>query len=121
MTDESPRRHVYDFNSALGLRLGDDGETVELEARAPEHQIGTGIVHLAVLTTMGEVAAAHAVGTAVVPSTLTAHFLRPAPVGTLTAKGRVLKRGKRLCTAEGEVFAEGRMVAKVTVAFAVVG
>ena len=113
--------HVYDFNSALGLRLGDDGETVELDARAPDHQIGTGMVHLAVLTTLGAVAAAHAVGSAVVPSTLTAHFLRPAPIGRLEAKGRVLKRGKRLCTAEGEVFAGGKLVAKVTVAFAVVG
>jgi uncharacterized protein (TIGR00369 family) len=112
---------IYDFNSALGLRLGEDGETVELVARAPDHQIGDGIVHLAVLTTMGEVAAAHAVGGAVVPSTLTAHFLRAAPIGKLTSKGRVLKRGKRLCTAEGEVFAQGQLVAKVTVTFAVVG
>lgn len=114
-------RHIYDFNSALGLKLGADGETVELEARAPEHQIGHGIVHLAVLTTLGEVAAAHAVGTSVVPSTVTAHLLRPAPIGPLSARGRVLKRGKRLCTAEGEVTAAGQLVAKVTVTFAVTG
>ena len=113
-------RHVYDFNSALGLRLADDGETVELEAKAPDHQIGNGMVHLAVLTTIGEVAAAHAVGTAVVPSTLTANFLRPAPLGLLRAKGRVLSRGRRLCTAEGEVTAGDRLVAKVTVTFAIV-
>jgi len=113
-------RHVYDFNSALGLRLADDGETVELEAKAPDHQIGNGMVHLAVLTTLGEVAAAHAVGTAVVPSTLTANFLRPAPLGLLRAKGRVLSRGRRLCTAEGEVTAGNRLVAKVTVTFAIV-
>jgi len=112
--------HIYDFNSALGLKLGDDGETVELEARAPEHQIGHGMVHLAVLTTLGEVAAAHAVGTAVVPSALTANFLRPAPIGRLRAKGRVLSKGRRLCTAEGEVFAQDRLVAKITVTFAVV-
>ena len=116
MTD----RHVYDFNSALGLTLGDDGETVELEAEAPQHQIGNGMVHLAVLTTLGEVAAAHAAGGAVVPSALTANFLRPAPIGPLSAKGRVLSRGKRLCTAEGEVSAGGKLVAKVTVTFAVV-
>ncbi len=116
MTEE---RHVYDFNSALGLRLAADGETVELEARAPEHQIGHGMVHLAVLTTLGEVAAAQAVGVAVIPSTLTANFLRAAPIGPLSARGRVLKRGRRLCTAEGEVFAEEKLVAKVTVTFAV--
>lgn len=117
----SEQRHVYDFNSALGLKLGADGETVELEAKAPDHQIGNGMVHLAVLTTMGEVAAAHAAGVAVVPSALTANFLRPAPVGPLTAKGRVLTKGRRLCTAEGAVSAQGKLVAKVTVTFAVVG
>jgi uncharacterized protein (TIGR00369 family) len=111
--------HVYDFNSALGMKLGADGETIELEARAPEHQFGNGMVHLAVLTTMGEVAAAHAAEVAVVPSALTANFLRPAPIGPLEAKGRVLARGKRLCTAEGEVFAQGKLVARVTVTFAV--
>ncbi len=112
---------VYDFNSALGLRLGADGETIELEARAPEHQIGHGMVHLAVLTTMGEVAAAHAVGGPVVPASLSVQLLRPAPLGLLTARGTVLKRGKRLCTAEGEVFAEGKLVTKVLVTFAVTG
>jgi len=113
--------HVYDFNSWLGLRMGEDGETVELEAKAPEHQIGNGMVHLAVLTTLGEVAAAHAVGGPVIPSAVTANFLRPAPVGLLTAKGTVLVKGKRLCTAEGLVHAGGKLVAKVTVTFAIVG
>jgi acyl-coenzyme A thioesterase PaaI-like protein len=113
------RRHVYDFNSALGLRLAADGQTIELDARAPEHQIGDGMVHLAVLTTLGEVAAAHAAGGPVVPATLTANFLRPAPIGPLEARGRVLSRGRRLCTAEGEVSAGGKPVAKVTVTFVV--
>jgi len=114
-------RPVYDFNSWLGLQLDDDGETVVLEARAPEHQIGHGMVHLGVLTTLGEVAAAHAVGGAVVPSTVTANFLRPAPIGRLTGRGRVLVRGKRLCTAEGWVKSGETLVAKVTVTFAVTG
>ena len=116
-----PERVIYDFNSWLGLKMGADGETVEMEARAPEHQIGHGMVHLGVLTTLGEVAAAHAVGGPVVPSAVTANFLRPAAIGLLTAKGRVLVKGKRLCTAEGEVFSGGKQVAKVTVTFAVTG
>jgi uncharacterized protein (TIGR00369 family) len=111
---------MVDFNSWLGLKLAADGETVEMVARAPEHQIGAGMVHLAVLTTLGEVAAAHAVGSAVVPSALTANFLRPAPLGPLRARGRVLARGRRISTAEGEVSAEGKVVAKVTVTFVVV-
>ncbi len=112
------KRPIYDFNSWLGMRLLEDG-TVELEARAPEHQIGHEMVHLAVLTTLGEVAAAHAADCAVVPSALTVNFLRPAAIGRLTAKGRVLTKGRRLCTAEGEVFSGDKLVAKVTVTFAV--
>ena len=42
-------------------------------------------------------------------------------IGLLTAKGRVLVKGKRLCTAEGEVFAGDKQVAKVTVTFVVTG
>lgn len=113
--------HIYDFNSWLGLGLSADGDTVELEAKAPEHQIGHGMVHLAVLTTLGEVAAAHAVDGPVVPTALTANFLRPARIGRLTAKGRVLSRGRKICTAEGEVFQDGELAAKVTVTFAVTG
>ncbi len=113
-------RPIYDFNSWLGLKLNDDGVTVELDARAPEHQIGNGMVHLGVITTLGEVAAAHAAGVAVIPTAVTANLLRPAGIGRLTAKGEVLSRGKRLCTAEGRVEAGGKLVAKVTVTFVVV-
>ena len=112
---------IYDFNSWLGIKLGADGATVEMEARAPEHQIGNGMVHLAVLTTLGEVAAAHAVDRPVVPTAVTANFLRPAVLGPLTAKGRVLSGGKRIVTAEGEVMSGGKLAAKVTVTFVVVG
>ncbi len=110
---------IYDFNGWLGLRMAEDGESIEMEARAPEHQIGHGMVHLAVLTTLGEVAAAHAVDKGVVPTAVTANFLRPASIGLLRAKGRVLAAGRRIATAEGEVFAAGKMVARVTVTFAV--
>lgn len=109
---------MSDFNSRLGLRIGADGQTIELDAKAPDHAIGGGMVHMAVLTTLGEVAAAHAAEGAVVPASLQANFLRPAPLGLLTARGRVLKSGRRLCTAEGEVFAGDKLVAKVTVTFA---
>ena len=110
---------VYDFNSWLGLKPGPDG-SVELETRAPEHQIGNGMVHLGVLTTLGEVAAAHAADCAVMPTAVTANFLRPAQIGSLSAKGRVLVKGRRLCTAESEVTQGGKLIAKVTVTFAVI-
>ena len=111
-------RHIYDFNSWLGLTKNSDGD-LELEARAPEHQIGTGWVHFAVLTAMGEIAAAQAVGGSVVPASVNAHFLRPAPIGKLVARGKVLSRGRKLRTAEGEIYAGEKLVAKVTVQFAV--
>ncbi|MGQ0614781.1 MAG: hotdog domain-containing protein [Planctomycetaceae bacterium] len=108
-----------DFNSLLGLRPGPDAQSVELLARAPDHVIGGSFVHMAVLTTLGEVAAARAAGGDVIPASLHAVFLKPAPLGLLRARGRLLTRGRRLCTAEGEVFSGETLVAKVTVSFAV--
>ena len=46
-----------DFNSELGLRR--EGEAIVLDTR-PEHQVAPGLIHFAVLATLGEVAAAFA-------------------------------------------------------------
>ncbi len=105
------------FNGSLGIRALGDGGAIEMEARAPAHEAAPGIVHMAVLTTLGEVAAARAVGEAVVPVALSVQFLAPAPPGNLRAEGSLLRRGRRLCAAEGEVFAGGILVAKVSVTF----
>jgi len=107
-----------DFNRSLGIRAAGEAGVVEMEARAPDHEAAPGIVHMAVLTTLGEVAAASAVGEAVVPVALSVQFLAPAPPGILRAAGRLLRRGRRLCAAEGEVFAGEILVAKVSVTFA---
>ncbi len=107
-----------DFNRGLGLRAVGETGAIEMEALAPAHEAAPGIVHMAVLTTLGEVAAARAVGEAVVPVSLSAQFLAPAPPGLLQAQGRLLRQGRRLCAAEGEVFAGGILVAKVSVTFA---
>lgn len=110
---------MANFNTALGLRRGDDGSVI-LDAGA-EHQVGPGLIHFAVLTTMAEVAAADAVAGAVVPASLTVNLLERAEPGRLTARGRMLRRGKRVAVAEGEVFAGDRLVAKAVVTFAVMG
>ena len=107
------------FNSALGLRPGEDGASVELETR-PEHQVAPGLIHFAVLATVAEVSAAHSVGAAVVPATVQLQLLRPAEPGRLIGRGKTLKRGRRLAVAEGEVFQQDRLVAKATVTFALV-
>lgn len=109
------------FNDILGLRPADDGSGgVQLDTR-PEHLIAPDTLHFAVLTTMAEVAAAGAAEGPVVPATVTVHLLRRATPGRLVAHGRLLKRGRRLAVAEGEVTQDGRLVAKASVQFAVLG
>jgi acyl-coenzyme A thioesterase PaaI-like protein len=104
------------FNSHLGLRLAEDGAVV-LDPR-PEHEAAPGAVHFAVLTTLAEVAAAHAAGVAVVPTTVTVQLIRRAGPARLEARGKVAKLGRTLVFAEGEVYQEGELVAKAAVTFA---
>jgi acyl-coenzyme A thioesterase PaaI-like protein len=106
-----------DFNTALGLRPGDEPGTLILDPR-PEHQVAPDVVHFAILTTMAEISAARAVGALVVPTTVTVHLLSRARLSPLVGKGRVLRRGKRLAVAEGEITQNGELVAKATVQFA---
>ena len=106
------------FNDALGMRPGDEPGTILLDPR-PEHQVAPGVIHFAVLTTLAEVSAANAVGAPVVPASVTVHLLSRAGLAPLVGRGRVLRRGKRLAVAEGEVTQDGELVAKATVQFAV--
>ena len=109
---------MTDFNSSLGLRPGKDGSVV-LDA-GDEHQVAPGTIHFAVLATLAEVAAAGSVGAAVVPASVQLQLLRRATPGRLIGRGNTLKRGRRLATAEGEVFQDDRLVAKATVTFALI-
>jgi uncharacterized protein (TIGR00369 family) len=45
---------------------------------------------------------------------LNVSFARPAKVGKLQGKGRILKRGKEVCFLAAELFQEGEMVATAT-------
>ena len=100
--------------------MSDDGESVVLDTR-PEHQVAPDVIHFAVLTTLAEVSAAQAVGLSVVPANVNVHLLSRAVPGRLVARGRLLRRGRRLAVAEGEVEQDGKLVAKATVSFAVLG
>src|SRR5688500_12369495 len=111
---------MSDFNARLGVRAGAAPGSVELDA-GPEHEVAAGLVHFAVLATLGEVAAARAAGGGVVPAALQLSLLRPARPGRLVGQGRVLRRGRPLVFAEGEVSQDGELVAKVLVTVAVVG
>ena len=106
------------FNQGLGLRTGDDGASVVLDA-GPEHLVAPETVHFAVLATLAEVAAAGAAGVPVVPAAVSVQLLARARPGRLEARGRLLRRGKRLAFAEGEVTQDGELVARATVTFAV--
>lgn len=108
---------MTDFNRWLGLTPGEDESTVFLDPR-PEHLIAPDLVHFAVLTTLAEVAAGRAVGVPIVPATVTVHLLQPARATRLVGRGHVLRRGRRLATAEGEVLQDGKLVAKATITFA---
>jgi acyl-CoA thioesterase len=108
---------TQDFNSRVGIALGDDG-TVVLDA-GPEHQVAPETVHFAVLATLAEVAAARAVGVPVVPASVTVSLLSRARPGRLVGRGRVLRRGRRLAFCEGEVYQGEDLVAKAAVTFAV--
>lgn len=106
------------FNAALGLRPGETPGSLVFDPR-PEHQVAPDVIHFAILTALAEIAAAEAVGAAVMPATVTVHLLSRATLAPLTAQGKLLRRGRRLAVAEGEVSQNGKLVAKATVQFAV--
>lgn len=105
------------FNNRLGMTTSADGRAVELEA-GDEHLVAPDTVHFAVLATLGEVSAAQAVAKPVVPVNVSLQLMRRAHAGRLTARGKVLKSGRSMAFAEGEVFQEDKLVAKVNVTFA---
>lgn len=91
-----------------------------LEAGA-EHEVAPGTVHFAVLTTLGEVAAASAVGAAVVPVDVQVQLLRRATPGRIDAVPAVTKNGRSLAFARSTVEQDGKPVAEVHVTFAKIG
>ena len=107
-----------DFNSHLGLESVAGSTEVALETR-DEHQVAPGIIHFAVLATLAEVAAARAVGVPVVPAGIQIQLLKRASPGRLIGRGQLLRKGRRIAVAEGEVLQEGHIVAKASVTFAV--
>jgi acyl-coenzyme A thioesterase PaaI-like protein len=53
------------------------------------------------------------------PATVTVHLLSRATLAPLLARGTLLRRGRKLAVAEGEVTQGGKLVAKATVQFAI--
>ena len=108
------------FNASLGIVPGEEPGTIVLDTR-DEHQIMPGVIHFAVLATLAEVSAAQATQAAVVPASVTINLLSRAAPGRLTAKGTLIRKGRRLAVAEGEVFQGDKRVAKGVITFAITG
>jgi uncharacterized protein (TIGR00369 family) len=110
------------FNRHLGMRAVEaapgEPRAIDLDPK-PEHEVGAGTVHFAVLATLAEVAAAEAAGPGIVPTQISIQLLRRAASDRpLRAQGRVLKSGRALVFAEGDVVQDGTLVAKAAVTFA---
>ncbi|MCP4201911.1 MAG: PaaI family thioesterase [bacterium] len=107
------------FNNRLGMTESEDGRSIVLDANE-EHLVAPDTVHFAVLATLGEVSAAQAVAKPVVPVAVSLQLMSRARAQRLTARGKVLKSGRSLAFAEGEVTQGDKLVAKVTVTFALI-
>lgn len=107
------------FNESLDLRIADDG-ALQLDPK-PVHLVAPDVVHFAVLTALAEIAAARSTGASVMPAQVSINLVRRATATPLAARGRVLKAGRTLIVAEGEVTQAGELVAKAVVTFARLG
>lgn len=108
------------YNQWLGLRITElttTTATFEATARdewvsSPERQAVHGGVVSALLDTAADFALIGTIGSPVPTIDLTVHYLRPVTAGTLTVKGRVLKPGRQIATADAELFdADGKLLA----------
>lgn len=115
--------------SFLGLRLdrvaeGEVDISLELE---PRHRNLVGTLHGGVIATLADTATGLALRTALEPGTshltssLSVTFLSPGRSGLVTAKGRVIKRGRSFGYAEADVVDEaGGLLARATATFTIV-
>lgn len=117
------------FHTAfVGLRLDRvaEGEVDVSLVLEPRHLNLVGTLHGGMTATLADTATGLAYrtvlepGTTHVTSSLTVTFLAPGRAGRVTARGRVIKRGRRFGYAEADVVDEaGTMLARATATFTV--
>lgn len=98
------------------------GETVWEYVVDPAHFNPNGVLHGGVVMALLDTAMGHAVGAAIfaegrinAAAQMNVNFLEPVRAGTLRARGRAIKIGKRLAVATGEATdGEGKVVATST-------
>jgi uncharacterized protein (TIGR00369 family) len=116
-----PLHEDTDYNALLGMELlggQDDTYELALEIRAC-HLNGAGGVHGGVYLGLLDTVMARACRSgqpepAYWPTLeLKVNFLRSVASGRISARGRVVKRGRRVCFVEGELIGdEGRLLAR---------
>ncbi len=107
------------FNDRLGMQPRPGGGVL-LDA-GPEHEVAPGTIHFAVLTTLGEVAAASAVAAPVVPVDVQVQLMRRAQLGRIEAIPTVTKNGRTMAFARSSIVQNDKQVAEVHVTFAKLG
>ena len=113
------------FDEVVGIEFGEqheDGVTLRLTLR-DEHLNTAGVVHGGVTFTLADSAVGHAVtrivGERCTTAELKINFLKPATEGVLTARSRILRKGRRLVVARAEVHCGDAHIAEVLTTFAV--
>ncbi len=113
------------FNRLLGIEFGeyhdDGGVTLQL-ALDERHQNGAGVVHGGVMLTLADAAVsygiARSIGSRCTTVEIKINYLRPVTGGVLTARSHLVRAGRRLVVARGEVHCESKQVAEVLSTFA---
>jgi uncharacterized protein (TIGR00369 family) len=123
-------RDANPFFTLMGVELGTIGEgsaTISMEVR-PDMMNGEEWLQGGIFTALADEAMVLAIYPLLAPDeriatiSETTSFLAGAQGGTLVATGRVVKRGRRIVFAEGDVMREGsgRILARCSAAYAVV-
>jgi uncharacterized protein (TIGR00369 family) len=114
--------------SFLGARLGRvEAGAVEVELDlGPQHLNLFGTMHGGLIATLADTATGLAMlttleaGTTHLTASIGVTFLAPGQAGTVTARGRVLKHGRRFGYAEADVVDEaGNLLARATATFTI--
>lgn len=108
----------------LGIEFGqyhdDGGVTLTLPLRE-HHMNGAGVVHGGVVFTLADSAVSYGIARAAGCRCTTVeakiNYLRPVVAGTLTARGHVVRVGRSLVVARGEVRCEDIQVAEMLTTF----
>lgn len=114
-----------EFNKLVGIEFvaqHEDGVTLRIPLRE-EHMNGAGVVHGGVTFTLADSAVGHAVtrivGKRCTTAELKINYLKPATKGVLTARSRILRKGRRLVVARVEVHCGDAHIAEVLTTFAI--